>query len=68
MAASTVISLEEYLHSMYRPDCDYVDGNVIERNVGEFAHSLMQGIVMGLLFDIEKNSSYSNSALVANSM
>ncbi len=35
MASSTAISVEEYIHSVYRPDCDYVDGEVIERNVGE---------------------------------
>ena len=26
MAAGTQISVEEYLHTAYRPDCDYVDG------------------------------------------
>ena len=39
MAVATQVSLEEYLHTNYRPDCDYVDGEVQERNVGEFEHS-----------------------------
>jgi hypothetical protein len=26
----------------YRPDCDYVDGEVLERNVGEHGHSDLQ--------------------------
>jgi Uma2 family endonuclease len=39
----TLISVEEYLHTMYHPDCDYVDGEVIERNMGEQAHSTTQG-------------------------
>jgi Uma2 family endonuclease len=45
MASSTAISVEEYLHSSYEPDCDYVDGELVERNVGEYKHSLLQGIL-----------------------
>jgi Uma2 family endonuclease len=43
MAAGTQISVEEYLHTVYRPDCDYVDGIVEERNLGERDHSWIQG-------------------------
>jgi Uma2 family endonuclease len=43
MAASTQISVEEYLKTVYRPDCDYVDGVVEERNLGERDHSWIQG-------------------------
>lgn len=39
MAVGTLVSVEEYLHTSYKPDCDYVDGEVLERNVGEFEHS-----------------------------
>ena len=42
MAAGTQISVEEYLHTVYRPDCDYVDGVVEERNLGEWDHSSVQ--------------------------
>jgi len=42
MAARTQISVEEYLHTMYHPDCDYVDGVVEERNLGEVDHALAQ--------------------------
>jgi len=31
---------------MYRPDCDYVDGVVVERNLGEYDHARLQGEVM----------------------
>ena len=34
-----MVSVEEYLHTSYRPDCDYVDGQVQERLWGEFDHS-----------------------------
>jgi Uma2 family endonuclease len=33
---------EEYLRTVYRPDCDYVDGEVLERNLGEKEHSILQ--------------------------
>jgi len=37
-----LISVEEYLHTTYDPDCDYVDGEVLERNWGERDHSKLQ--------------------------
>jgi Uma2 family endonuclease len=42
MAVSELISVEQYLNTTYRPDCDYVDGEVLERNLGERDHSAMQ--------------------------
>jgi Uma2 family endonuclease len=45
MARSTAISVEEYLHTSYQPDCDYVDGELVERNVGELRHSFLQSIL-----------------------
>jgi Uma2 family endonuclease len=42
MAVGTLVSVEEYLHANYRPDCDYVDGEVQERNVGELSHGRLQ--------------------------
>lgn len=43
MPAATQISVEEYLKTVYRPDRDYVDGVVEERNLGETDHSWIQG-------------------------
>jgi Uma2 family endonuclease len=37
-----MISVDEYLRTAYRPDCDYVDGEVLERNVGEKDYSDLQ--------------------------
>ncbi len=37
-----LISVEEYLASSYEPDCDYVDGHIEERNLGEKAHAILQ--------------------------
>jgi Uma2 family endonuclease len=43
------VTIEEYLHTSYRPDCDYVDGRIEERNLGEYDHGLLQ-IILGHLF------------------
>ena len=43
MEAKTQISVEEYLETSFDgPDCDYVDGEIVERNVGENPHSKAQ--------------------------
>lgn len=44
MASATLIPVSEYLSTTYRPDCDYVDGELQERNLGERPHALLQGI------------------------
>jgi len=43
MPGVMVVSVEEYLSTPYRPDCDFVDGQVRGRNVGEYPHSRLQG-------------------------
>ena len=40
------LSLEEYLHSSWSPDCDFVDGRSEERNVGIFNHSVLVTAIM----------------------
>jgi Uma2 family endonuclease len=42
MGVGTLISLEEYLNTTYRPDCDFVEGHVLERNVGKAGHAYTQ--------------------------
>ena len=42
MAVTTLISMAEYLDMSYSPDREYVDGVVVERNVGEKPHSKVQ--------------------------
>ena len=43
MATGALVSVEEYLSTSYDPDCDYVDGELEDRNVGEKDHSKAQG-------------------------
>jgi Uma2 family endonuclease len=42
MGAATLVSVEEYLHTNYDPDREYVDGEVVERNLGERTHGRIQ--------------------------
>jgi Uma2 family endonuclease len=45
MPIAKLISVEQYLATSYRPDCDYVDGHLEERNLGELDHSSLQTAV-----------------------
>jgi Uma2 family endonuclease len=47
--AEPLISVEEYLSTGYEPDCEYNEGVIEERNLGEFEHSFLQ-IFLGTLF------------------
>src|SRR5579864_904396 len=44
--ATTQVSLDDYLRTDYEPDCDYVDGELEERNVGEKEHSAVQAFLI----------------------
>jgi Uma2 family endonuclease len=54
MSTATVVPLQEYLETSYRPDCDYLEGEILERNVGEWDHSRLQTMLSGYLFSREK--------------
>jgi len=41
--AATLIPVEEYLNTSYDPDREYVDGEIVDRNLGEKTHSTIQG-------------------------
>ena len=45
----TLVPVEEYLATDYRPDVDYVDGMLEDRNVGEKDHSKLQFSIQLLL-------------------
>jgi Uma2 family endonuclease len=49
-STQALVSVEEYLNTAYKPDCDYEDGVVMERNVGEVPHSRLQGLLIAYLF------------------
>ncbi len=49
MATSTLLSAREYLSSSSRPDPDYVDGEVQERNLDEYDRGKLR-LFLGVLF------------------
>lgn len=46
MATHALVSVEEYLHTSYSPDVDYVEGEIQERNMGEFDHAEIQSAII----------------------
>jgi Uma2 family endonuclease len=48
-SAQGFVPVEEYLRTTYEPDCDYVDGRIEERNLGEYEHGRLQ-LLLGFLF------------------
>jgi len=45
MAISTQIPVSVYLETTYQPDCEYIDGEVLERNVGLWPHARIQWLL-----------------------
>ncbi len=50
MAAATHVSLEEYLNTSYRPDVEYIDGELKEKPLPTWEHARLQ-IMIGAWFD-----------------
>jgi len=48
------MSVEEYLDTTYRPDRDYVDGEIEERNLGEKEHAILQG-ALNFIFRVNRH-------------
>ena len=46
MATVAPVSISEYLKTGYRPDVDFVDDHIEERNLGEYDHANLQGILI----------------------
>lgn len=40
--APNLTTLDEYMNTSYSPDCEYIDGAVLERNVGRGKHAYAQ--------------------------
>ncbi len=49
MPVETLVSLEEYLSTSYDPDVEYVDGELEERNIGEWLHGVVQSNIIFVL-------------------
>jgi len=53
MASSALVPVEEYLATSFRPDREYVDGSIQERNLGEWSHSRAQARLIAYFFQRE---------------
>ena len=42
MGTSLLASEQEYLTTSYEPDCEYDDGELLERNAGELPHGILE--------------------------
>jgi len=58
LATPLATSVEEYLHSVYEPDMDLVDGVLEDRNVGEYGHWKIQRALLLALLGGEKLGGY----------
>ena len=67
MPAVELVSVREYLSTAYRPDCDYVDGVVVERNLGEYDHGRLQMAVSAYFYARRKEWRHSRGARTAGS-
>ena len=63
MSAGTIIPLEDYLGHIYEPDCEYVDGQIVKRNVGEIPHSLFQLTLRYRFLVLQASTGYSFRAV-----
>jgi Uma2 family endonuclease len=54
VSVTTVVPLSEYLNTSYRPDCDYLEGELLGRNAGELDHSRIQMLLGGYLLNREE--------------
>jgi Uma2 family endonuclease len=50
MPVTELVPVEEYLSTDYSPDCDYVDGVLEDRNLGERDHSLLQAALIAWFY------------------
>lgn len=48
----------EYLRTSYEPDMEYVDGELVERHVGEHSHSRLQILTVGALAPLERSQRF----------
>jgi Uma2 family endonuclease len=53
MASATQISVAEYLSTSYRPDREYINGELRERNVGKWEHARVQLLLAGWFMNHE---------------
>jgi Uma2 family endonuclease len=54
MATATLASVNEYLSTSYDPDCEYIDGGILERNPGERDHTTLRKAIFAWFYNRRK--------------
>jgi Uma2 family endonuclease len=52
--ATALLSIDQYLHTSYKPDADFVDGEIVERNLGEREHGTLQAAIAACFWNNRK--------------
>lgn len=58
MATIASVPVEVYLRTTYHPDMEYVDGQLVERHVGEYFHSRLQALITAILMSREREGRF----------
>jgi Uma2 family endonuclease len=58
MATSSAVPVEEYLRTSYDPDMEFLDGQLVERHVGEYFHSRLQFLIAMALGSRERERQF----------
>lgn len=45
------VSVEDYLSMVFEHDCEYIDGVIRERALGDFEHCFLQGLLCAVFFN-----------------
>jgi Uma2 family endonuclease len=54
--STTLLPLDYYLHETWSPDREFVDGEVLERNMGEKGHAAWQAMLVYWLRNYRQNA------------
>ena len=58
MATTHLVSIEEYLHTSFEHDAEYVEGRIVYRSVPKKPHSKMQSFLDRKLYEIGRPLGY----------
>jgi hypothetical protein len=56
MSTKVLMGVDEYLRTSFDgPDCEYLDGEIVERNMGELEHADVQTTLVHLLRQLRRS-------------
>ena len=58
MATAQLVSVEEYLHTSFEYDAEYVEGRIVHRSLPQLTHSDMQGNLYAALRGVVRSSGF----------